>query len=175
MYAAFGKGERSMKILCLYNNDIALELFDWIKSNGHEIILIKDALEEDWCVKHGFDLAVSYTYRHILTEVILTALGHKAVNLHISYLPWNKGADPNLWSIIEDTPRGVTLHYMDSRLDHGDIIAQSLCPFRSSNRNDDSEVTLVSTYAELDTEAKKLFKSAVANYPYWDSMRKRTL
>ncbi len=26
------------------------------------------------------------------------------INLHISYLPWNKGAYPNVWSFIDETP-----------------------------------------------------------------------
>lgn len=48
------------------------------------------------------------------------------MNLHISYLPWNKGADPNFWSCIDGTPAGVTLHHIDAGVDTGDIIAQAL-------------------------------------------------
>lgn len=162
-----------MKILCLYNNDTALELFEWMVSEGHETVLIKDELDADWCREQGFELAVSYTYRHILTEEILEALGYNVVNLHISYLPWNKGADPNLWSILENTPRGATLHYMDARLDHGDIIAQKLLPLHQAYTDDEPEATLASTYAELDVAAKQLFKDAFAYYSFWNKMRKK--
>lgn len=155
-----------MKILCLYNNPCALELFDWIEKQGHATILKNDRLEKDWCAEQGFDLTVSYTYRYILSGSLLEALGNNAVNLHTSYLPWNRGADPNMWSILEGTPRGVTLHFMNAELDKGSIIAQELLP---EAKSDD---TLASMYDELDSLAKKLFKSAVSFYSYWPDMKK---
>ena len=115
-----------MKILCLYNNECAAELFEWIKEQGHETICSSEKLKAQWCREQKFDLAVSYTYRYILTEEILLLLNQNVVNIHNAYLPWNRGADPNIWSIVDDTPRGVTLHYMDTSLDKGSIIAQKL-------------------------------------------------
>jgi len=35
-------------------------------------------------------------------------------------------ADPNVWSFIEKTPKGVSIHYLDAGIDTGDIIAQKL-------------------------------------------------
>ena len=46
------------------------------------------------------------------------------VNCHPALLPYNRGQYPNVWSIIENTPAGVTLHYIDCGIDTGDIIAQ---------------------------------------------------
>ena len=48
----------------------------------------------------------------------------RAINLHISYLPWNRGADPDLWSVVDNTPKGVSIHYLDEGVDTGDIIVQ---------------------------------------------------
>lgn len=155
-----------MKILCLYNNEIALELFEWIEEQGHEVVLFSDKLIADWCEKENFDLTVSYTYRYILSYEVLKALHFNAVNIHNAYLPYNRGADPNLWSILEDTPRGVTLHHMSEELDKGDIVAQSLAP-----KVKDDE-TLENTYLALDKHAKELFKKAFAYYDYWNDMRK---
>lgn len=154
-----------MKILCLYNNDCAIELFEWLRQRNHEIELYSEKLNAHWCAGQRFDLAVSYTYRHILTQDILSALNDNAVNIHNSYLPWNRGADPNIWSIIDDTPRGVTLHYMDSALDKGYIIAQKLLKKRERE-------TLKSGYEELDRAAKDLFKEAFAFYKDWPQMKK---
>ena len=61
-----------------------------------------------------FDWIVSYGYRYIITQDILDAVRGQAINLHISLLPWNRGADPNLWSFLDDTPKGITIHYIDS-------------------------------------------------------------
>lgn len=155
-----------MKILCLYNNDCALELFDWIRDQRHEITLWKERLSLEWCVKQRFDLAFSYTYRYILTKDIIEALNHNVVNLHNSMIPWNRGADPNIWSIVENTPRGVTLHYVTPELDKGYIIAQEFV-------NDSDEETLSSSYNNLDRAAKEMFKKAFKYYKFWPSLKKQ--
>ena len=69
-----------------------------------------------------------------------------------SLLPWNRGADPNLWSFLKDTPKGVTIHYVDKGLDTGDIIAQTEVFF------DPAVETLASTYQTLSDEIVKLFR-----------------
>lgn len=155
-----------MKILCLYNNTCALELFEWVRKQGHGAVFCTEKIGAEWCRNQKIDLAVSYTYRYILPQKVLDALGNNAVNLHNSFLPWNRGADPNIWSIIDGTPRGVTLHYMDAGLDSGDIIAQAVVPYKR-------EDTLETSYGRLDLEAKKLFKDAFRYYPFWRAMGKK--
>lgn len=157
-----------MKILGLYNNELALELFQGLKEQGHEVILWKEKLSASWCVEQAFDLAVSYTYRYFILEDVIEALHGNVVNLHNSYLPWNRGADPNLWSIVEGTPRGVSLHYVNAGLDKGDIIAQKLVC-------DTDEETLESSYLNLHRAALELFREAFGQYPYWQDMRKKVL
>lgn len=155
-----------MKILCLYNNDCAVPLFEWIYQQGHKIIMKTDRLMPEWCEGQGFDLTLSYTYRYILEKSVLDTLGHNVVNLHNSYLPWNRGADPNIWSILDETPRGVTLHYVDERLDKGSIIAQRFVLLGEKE-------TLRSSYDALDAAAQELFKEAFYYYSFWPSMRKK--
>lgn len=94
---------------------------------------------------------ISYGYRHILRKDVLDLFyPDRAINLHISYLPWNRGADPNFWSFAENTPKGVTIHYIDEGMDTGDIIVQKEVFF-----ND--EETLRSTYDKLQNEIRDLF------------------
>ncbi|MFN6960931.1 MAG: formyltransferase family protein, partial [Rhodocyclaceae bacterium] len=66
-------------------------------------------------------------------------------------LPWNRGADPNLWSFIEDTPKGVTIHYLDEGIDTGDIVVQKQATF---SEND----TLRTSYDKLQKEIQQLFR-----------------
>ena len=47
------------------------------------------------------------------------------INFHLSFLPYNRGKNPNVWPIIESTPAGVTMHYIESDIDTGSIVAQS--------------------------------------------------
>jgi methionyl-tRNA formyltransferase len=72
--------------------------------------------------------------------------------LHISYLPYNRGYDPNIWSFLENTPKGVTIHYMDEGIDSGDILVQKEIVF------DESKETLETTYDALQKSIVQLFK-----------------
>lgn len=157
-----------MKILCLYNNNCAMPLFQWLKENGHEMILCSEKLTKEFSQQQTFDLVVSYTYRYLIPEEILQAFHFNVVNLHNSFLPWNRGTDPNLWSILEDSPRGVTLHYVSPALDKGDIIAQRLVPLSS-------EDTLKTSYDALDRAAQEQFREAFQWYESWPQMRKKPL
>lgn len=70
------------------------------------------------------DVAVSVFFGFILKPVFLKLFPKGVLNLHPSYLPYNRGSYPNVWSIIDGTPAGATLHYIDAGVDTGDIIAQ---------------------------------------------------
>lgn len=155
-----------MKILFLYQNTIAFELIDWIKELGHEVKTYQDVLNYDEIKKEKFDLAISYTYRFIIKKDIIELLNGNIINLHISYLPWNRGANPNQWSFLENTPKGVTIHYVDSKLDNGDIITQKLVEM-------DLQETFKSSYDKLNQEIIKLFKESFIYYSYWQEMRKK--
>jgi methionyl-tRNA formyltransferase len=46
------------------------------------------------------------------------------LNLHPSYLPYNRGWHTPTWALLDGTPAGASLHYMDEALDTGDVICQ---------------------------------------------------
>lgn len=99
-------------------------IYDKIISLGHNAYIICDKITID--IAEQYDFIISFGYRHIIKEDIIDKFINKIINLHISYLPYNKGADPNLWSYLENTPKGVTIHYIDKGLDTGDILVQKL-------------------------------------------------
>lgn len=96
----------------------------------------------EWAISHG--------YRHIIPDWFIERLKGRVINLHISYLPWNRGADPNLWSFVDDTPKGVSIHYVDSGIDTGDLIYQR--PVEPIEGD-----TLRSSYDRLQNEMRGLF------------------
>lgn len=157
-----------MKILCLYSKEFTLELFEWIKNQGNEIVLKTERLDPKWCEAECFDLAISYTYTFIIKTDIIDIFKGNMVNIHIAYLPFDKGSYPNLWNILQRTPRGVSIHYIDQGIDTGDIIAQQIVEL-------EEPATLQTSYEQLDRAAKKLFKQIFGYYPYWNSMRKKCL
>ncbi len=104
------------------------------------------------------DFIVSYGYRHIISSEIVEKYERKMVNLHISFLPYNRGADPNFWSIWEDSPKGVTIHYIDKGLDTGDILFQKEVVFSE-------EDSLSSSYEILRSEIESMFLL------HWDAIK----
>ncbi len=72
----------------------------------------------------GLDLVVLYGFRHLVPAEVLHASAARIVNLHISYLPFNRGAHPGFWCFFDGTPCGVTIHEVDAGLDTGPILAQ---------------------------------------------------
>jgi len=134
------------RILFLENSSLAT----WLQNQGENITQTTDKLSFKTVV--NFDFLISYGYRHILSKDILNMFPNRAINLHISYLPWNRGADPNFWSFIEDTPKGVTIHYLDEGIDTGDIIVQKRIEFGFNQE------TLSTSYKKLQTTVQELFK-----------------
>ncbi len=70
------------------------------------------------------NLGVSVSFGYLLPAEVLDVFPAGCVNLHTGYLPYNRGAYPNVWSLVEATPAGVSLHYVDAGVDTGDIIAR---------------------------------------------------
>lgn len=121
-----------------------------LRSAGDEVFATGEPLDVEHLDDLNPDFLVSYGYRHILRKPVLDRFPARAVNLHISFLPFNRGADPNLWSILEGTPRGVTIHYLDEGIDTGDIIAQRRVEFSSVD-------TLRTSYGKLQAAIVELF------------------
>jgi len=123
----------------------------FLKSLGDDVIQTEEKISSSSELLEKVDFIISYGYKHILTEDIIDKFADKIINLHISLLPWNRGTDPNLWSFLENTPKGVTIHHIDHGIDTGDIIAQK----EVEMRDDD---TLKTSYERLSEEIEQLFK-----------------
>jgi len=99
----------------------------------------------------AYDFIISFGYKHIISEDIIKHFNGKIVNLHISYLPYNRGYHPNFWSFIDNTPKGVTIHQIDKGIDTGNILLQKIVSFSKD------EDTFLKTYNRLIEEIQNLF------------------
>ncbi|HSD38273.1 MAG TPA: formyltransferase family protein [Rhodocyclaceae bacterium] len=99
----------------------------------------------------GHDLIVSFGYRHIIKHESICQAGALIVNLHVAYLPYNRGAHPNFWAFMDGTPHGVTIHLIDEGVDTGPILFQRQIEFSPE------EKTFVATHRRLIHEIEALF------------------
>ena len=100
----------------------------------------------------NYDLVISFGYRHILKKSLIKQYKAPIINLHISYLPWNRGSHPNFWSFYDNTETGVTIHLIvDDKIDAGPILYRKRVIFSKK------ESTFISTYDRLIVEMENLF------------------
>jgi methionyl-tRNA formyltransferase len=99
------------------------------------------------------DAAISVLFDYILKGEFIRLFPSGVINLHPSYLPFNRGQYPNVWSIVEGTPSGATVHYIDEGVDTGDIILQRRVPV-------DPIDTGETLYRKLEEGSLSLFKEA---------------
>jgi len=140
-----------MKILFLGGN-LSKELVEWLINQGEDITYTEKKIDFDFILQSKPEMIISYNYRYIIIKKIIEFVKRRAINLHISYLPWNKGAYPNVWSFLEDSPKGVTIHIIDEGIDTGPILVQKEVYM------DENIETLKSSYGKLHNEIQELFK-----------------
>ena len=122
-----------------------------IEKAGDKVEVFNNRLDKDFIEKNQYDFIVSFGYRYLLGENIIKSVKKASFNLHIGYLPYNKGAHPNFWSNVESTASGITIHEIDKGLDTGDIIYQKEIPIEKDKH------TFASSYKLLIFEIEKLF------------------
>ena len=137
-------------ILFLTNNDITKPLLNWLRQKEKVIVLKRKITKKD-IIKLNPDLIISYNYKYIIPKEILKLKPKKFINLHISFLPFNRGAHPNIWSHLEKTPKGVTIHFIDESIDTGDILFQKKVTISENE-------TLKTSYKKLHLHIQRLFK-----------------
>jgi methionyl-tRNA formyltransferase len=80
---------------------------------------------QDWLVNLNPDVMIVYSMSQLLKENIFNIPQYGTINLHPSYLPYYRGPNPCFWTYYNmDLHPGVTVHYIDSGEDTGDIIFQ---------------------------------------------------
>jgi methionyl-tRNA formyltransferase len=108
------------------------------------------------------DIGLSVLFGYILRPEFLNLFPAGVVNLHPACLPYNRGAYPNIWSIVEGTPAGATLHYIDAGVDTGDIIAQQQVLIEPVDTGETLYRKLERACVELFKETWPLIRSGLA-------------
>lgn len=104
------------------NQSIPLYVFnanEYTNKRDYELEILKHLQEQ------RIDLIILAGYMRIIGKTLLDAYPHKIINIHPSLLPLYKGknAIQRAWDAHE-MKTGVTIHYVDEKVDHGIIITQ---------------------------------------------------
>lgn len=116
--------------LVIHPRDLSKKRRDLIRFSGlpPTKIFIGDRLQDQQVISAIAalkpDLLLSINFRYILKPDIIRIPKYGCINLHFGYLPYNRGVFADAWSIIDDTPAGVTYHLIDPGIDTGKIVAQ---------------------------------------------------
>ncbi|GAB3459656.1 hypothetical protein GCM10027321_17900 [Massilia terrae] len=135
------------RVLFLGYNEFDTPIINAIVEKNHEVWHTDQKIS----TTQGFDLVISFGYRHILRRDVISSSNAPIVNLHISYLPYNRGAHPNFWSFFDGTPSGVSIHLIDEGVDTGAVVVQRYVNFLKQ------EKTFAQTYTRLVREIESLF------------------
>lgn len=148
-----------MKILIL--SPYPKKIIQTIKKTGDSYEIYTKKVNLSFLKEKEIDFIISYGYEHIVEKKIIQKYKNSIINLHISFLPFNRGSHPNLWSHIEGTPSGISIHQIDEGIDTGGII------FRKKILIDAENHTFRTSYELLKFELEILFERN------WGKIRRR--
>src|SRR5699024_3898929 len=99
-----------------------------VAAEKHNIPVFQpEKISEDYdeILKYDADIIVTAAYGQLLPNDLLEHPPFKCINVHASLLPEFRGGAPIHYAILQGKKEtGITIMYMEEKLDAGDIISQ---------------------------------------------------
>jgi phosphoribosylglycinamide formyltransferase-1 len=103
------------------------------------------------------ELVVLAGFMRLLKEPMLSAFPRRIINIHPSLLPKFPGLEAWKQALVAgEKVTGVTVHFVDEQIDHGDVIAQRAVPVLSGD-------TPESLHARIQVVEQVLYPEALEN------------
>lgn len=102
--------------------------------------------KKDYIINY-FDLVFSLHCKQIFPKEIVNNV--RSINVHPGYNPYNRGWFPQVFSIINSLPAGVTIHEMNAEVDAGPIIIQKTIDIEEYETSFDLYQRILSLELEL--------------------------
>ncbi len=102
-----------------------LSILNLPSSAQYSFVSQKDQKVFDFVKEVSPELACSFWSSYLFSEEFIRLVPRGIINLHNSLLPMYKGSGGNFWPIVENRPAGVSLHYIEPKVDSGGLIAQA--------------------------------------------------
>lgn len=146
------------------------------EENGIEVFQpAKISLEYQKIIDLHPDIIITCAYGQIIPEELLTCPKYGAINVHGSLLPKLRGGAPIHHAIINgDKVTGITIMYMDKKMDSGDIISQKKLPILPEDNLDSlyekmshlGEVLLMETLPSIINKTNKRIPQDINKITY---------
>ena len=121
-----------------------------LKNNIEVYQPLKLSSEYEYIIEKNPDIIITCAYGQILPSSLLDYPKYGCINVHGSLLPRLRGGAPIHHAIINgDKETGITIMYMDKKMDAGDIISQRSIEIKSTDNLD-------SIYSSLSTLGSEL-------------------
>jgi methionyl-tRNA formyltransferase len=131
------------------------QMINYFKSSGGNQVISSEAIYEPTTLQAmanlNLDLIILAWWPYIIKNELIHMPRIGCLNFHPSYLPYNRGKHYNFWSIVENVPFGVTIHWVTEEIDAGDIAFQAAI----KTSWEDTGETL---YRRAQSEIVRLFK-----------------
>ncbi len=95
----------------------------------------------------------------ILKDKIIKTFNYGIVNVHPGLLPENRGLDTLQWAMYLDIPQGITVHFINYRVDAGRIISRNNMPLFKDDSIYDVEQRLYDHQVALIEPTLKTIKN----------------
>ena len=121
-----------------------------LKNNIEVYQPLKLSSEYEYIIEKNPDIIITCAYGQILPSSLLDYPKYGCINVHGSLLPRLRGGAPIHHAIINgDKETGITIMYMDKKMDAGDIISQKSLEIKNTDNLD-------SVYSSLSTLGSEL-------------------
>src|SRR5499433_3255005 len=106
----------------------------------------------------GVELVVLAGFMRVLHEPMLKAFPRRIINIHPSLLPKFPGLEAWKQALVAgEQITGCTVHYVDEKIDHGEIIAQRQVPILPAD-------TAESLHARIQIAERELYPAVIAEF-----------
>ena len=100
------------------------EIYTFAKSNHLSVVVFQSEEYEKLIFKAEFDTGFLLWWPTIIKQEVIVKAEEGFINTHPSYMPNARGKNYNFWTLIEECPYGVSIHYVNKDIDAGDILLQ---------------------------------------------------
>ncbi len=168
VFARFPKGDKEIELFCKKNK------LKYIKTKNINDYILNSNLK--------FDIGISVSFDQIFKKETISSHKKGLINCHAGNLPDYKGRNILNWALINNEKSfGISVHYIDSGVDTGDIILQKSFKI---NHNDDYKDLLDLAYLEcpkivldsidliIKNKVKPISQKNIKKHPIYCSRRR---